>query len=83
MFFAVQSAARRFNELYPPKNKKYKAGKDVSFSPEGYKTEMEAIAEISTYPAKEESKSEKLKGIFNSMKNEFPELYDIIKDVVK
>ena len=55
----------------------------MSFSPEGYKTEMETIAEISTYPAKEESKSEKLKGIFNSMKNEFPELYDIIKDVVK
>ncbi len=45
-FDSVQEAAKKFNELYKPKNTKYCSNKDCTFVPEGYVTENDSIRQV-------------------------------------
>ena len=76
-FDSVQLAARKFNELYPPKNKKYKVGKNVSFVPDDYITENDAVETIKV----ENLEEEQMKKMIKLMKEKTPELYLMIKQV--
>ena len=85
-FDSVQEAARQFNALYQPKNKKYKAGKNVTFAPEGYITEEEAIQKVSpNLPKKtkdKKNKEEELVQFLGDLKEIDPKLFKRLKEIV-
>ena len=85
-FDSVQEAAQQFNALYEPKDKKYKAGKNVTFAPEGYVSEEQAIQNIA--PAVKEKAQEdkadadKLVELLGNLKTKDPELFKRLKEIV-
>ncbi len=74
-FDSVQEAARRFNELYKPKNLQYCADETCQFTPEGYVTENQAIQEVAHQTTQEKAESESLVDILAKLKDNFPEVY--------
>lgn len=74
-FDSVREAARKFNELYKPKNPKYCAGQNCQFTPEGYVTENDAIQEIAQQTILNETKVDSLVEIISKLKTDFPEIY--------
>lgn len=42
-FDSVQKVAKKLNELFKPKNDKYRADESVTYAPDGYLTELEAL----------------------------------------
>ena len=74
------------NALYQPKNKKYKAGKNVTFAPEGYITEEEAIQKVSpNLPKKtkdKKNKEEELVQLLGDLKETDPKLFKRLKEIV-
>ena len=85
-FDSVQEAAQQFNALYQPKNKKYKAGKNVTFAPEGYVNEEDAIQSISSAvkarPLKVKSKEDELQYLVSELKEKEPNLFKRLKEIV-
>ena len=85
-FDSVQEAAQQFNALYEPQDKKYKAGKNVTFAPEGYVSEEQAIQNIA--PAVKEKAQEdkadadKLVELLGNLKTKDPELFKRLKEIV-
>ena len=85
-FDSVQEAAQQFNALYQPKNKKYKAGKNVTFAPEGYITEKETIQKVSPVSKekfkKEKSREDELVELLGDLKVTEPNLFKRLKEIV-
>ena len=85
-FDSVQEAAKPFNALYEPKDKKYKAGKNVTFAPEGYVSEGQAIQKISPgvkeKVQKSKSETEELVELLGNLKTKEPELFKKLKEIV-
>lgn len=85
-FDSAQEAAQQFNALYQPKNKKYKAGKNVTFAPEGYMTEKEAIQKVSPVSKeklqKEKSREDELVELLGYLKETEPILFKRLKEMV-
>lgn len=77
-FDSVQEAARKFNEIYKPKNPKYCADQSCQFTPEGYVTETDAIQEVAQQLSQEQSKDELLIDILTKLKENFPEVYETL-----
>lgn len=42
-FDSVQKVARTFNEMYPPRDERYKASESVTFAPDGYLSEEQGV----------------------------------------
>ena len=74
-FDSVQEAARKFNEIYKPKNPKYCADQTCQFTPEGYVTENEAILEVAQQTTQEQTSGESLVDILAKLQENFPEVY--------
>ena len=73
-FDSVQEAARKFNELYKPKDPKYCADDSCQFTPEGYVTEAAAIQEVAQQ-TQEQNGDESLVDILSKLQEKFPEVY--------
>ncbi len=71
-FDSVQEAAKKFNELYKPKDTKYCAQENCTFVPEGYVTENDSIRQVAK---KDEPKQESPLDVLTRLKTEFPEVY--------
>lgn len=77
-FDSVREAARKFNELYKPKNPKYCADQNCQYTPEGYVTENHAIQGVAQRTNRDDNKEELLSEILNEIKNNFPKEYGIL-----
>lgn len=87
-FDSVQKVARSFNELYPPKNKIYKASELITFAPDGYKSEEEGVAfnaPIIQRPEKEDGKTDSEIDLLNLIKeiSLHPELKQVLQNLLK
>ena len=71
-FDSVREAAKKFNELYKPKNTKYCAQENCTFVSEGYVTENDSIRQVAK---KNEPKQESPLDVLTRLKTEFPEVY--------
>ena len=87
-FDSVQKVARSFNELYPPKNKIYKASELITFAPDGYKSEEDGVtfnAPIIHRPEQEEEKTDSEIDILILLKeiSLHPELKQVLQNLLK
>ncbi len=79
---SVQETAQQFNALYEPKDKKYKAGKNITFAPDGYMTEEEVIRMVAKKNKQKVEEVKDLAQIFSDLKEVEPDLYEKIKEIL-
>ena len=70
-------AARKFNEIYKPKNPMYCAGQTCQFMQNGT-LQNEAILEVAQQPTQEQTKGESPVDILVKMQENFPEVYAVL-----
>ena len=78
----MQSVAKQYNKIYKPKDKKYEAGEDVLFAPEGYVSEEEAIIRTAR-KQKKEAKPKELGEVLKDLKTVSPELFEVLKNAMR
>ena len=74
--------AKQYNKIYKPKDKKYEAGEDVLFAPEGYVSEEEAIIRTAR-KQKKEAKPKELGEVLKDLKTVSPELFEVLKNAMR